>query len=135
VKAILFITAFGFLTNACAATPGPRNRDAGYSRDVITREELAVHSFANMYDVVSSLRPQWIRGPLANAGMGTNSVSSTPTIYLDGRELGELEMLKSLSAETGQRLQYYSPTAAQSKFGTRYARPVIEVTTRGRQGM
>lgn len=110
---------------ACASTGGRTS----YDRDRITREELEERSYANLYDVVSALRPNWLRTAMG-AGGGTSA--STPLVYVDGRRLGDTGELRSVSAQAVQSARYLSATEAQNRYGMAEARPVIDVTTRGR---
>ncbi len=110
------------LTAACA-TGGARS--PAYDRDRISREELDERSYANLYDIVSSVRSNWLRAPMG-------SQSSTPLVYVDGRRMGGVEMLRSISAQAADQVRYLTATEAQSRYGMSEARPVIEVVSRGR---
>jgi hypothetical protein len=124
--------SFAFALAACA-TPNPSSGSArGYDRSVLSREEIAQRSFDNMHSVVTSLRSGWLRPPLSGSGLGARSVTAAPTIYVDGRLLGALELLKTFSAESVEQARYYNATDAQNRFGTAVATPVIELVTRGR---
>ncbi len=114
------------LTTACASSGG---RSPGYDRDRISTEELEERSFANMYDVVSSMRPNWLRTAMGPSG---SSATSSPLVYVDGRRLGGTDMLRSVSAQSVRSARYLSATEGQNKYGMAEARPVIEITTQGR---
>lgn len=122
------------------------------NRDALSRDELAAKPAANLYDVVMSLRSQWMRGPATRrstvgattrAGGGgfggdPEAASSSVTagavpgtvVYLDGRALGPLTALRTIPAETAERICYYSLNRAQGKFGLSVQAPVVEVITR-----
>lgn len=117
---------------ACATPQGGSAPARNVDRSVITREEIAQRSFDNMHSVVASLRSDWLRPPLGGTGLGGNSATAPPTVYVDGRQLGPVDLLKTFSAESVERVRYYSATAAQAKFGTAASTPVIELYTRGR---
>ena len=107
---------------------------------------------ANLYDVVMSLRSQWMRGPATrrstvgatvSAGGGgfggdPEAASSAVTagavpgtvVYLDGRALGPLTALRTIPAENAEKICYYSLNRAQGKFGLSVQAPVVEVITR-----
>ena len=122
------------------------------NRDALSREELAAKPAANLYDVVMSLRSQWMRGPAArrstvgvtsraggggfggdpeaaSSGVTAGAVPGT-VVYLDGRALGPLTALRTIPAENADRLCYYSLNRAQGKFGLSVEAPVLEVITR-----
>ena len=122
------------------------------NRDALSREELAAKPAANLYDVVMSLRSQWMRGPATrrstvgatvSAGGGgfggdPEAASSAVTagavpgtvVYLDGRALGPLTALRTIPAENAEKICYYSLNRAQGKFGLSVQAPVVEVITR-----
>ena len=125
----MLLAGMMLLATACASA-GTSTRST-YQRDLISEAEMKAEAtqYSNLLDVVSGLRPNWLRPPLGASGA---SAASGPVVWLDGREFGEAEMMKQLSKDSAVSLRYYSATAAQSKFGMREARPVIEITTRGR---
>lgn len=110
------------LATACASGA---SRGGSYDRDRITREELESRAGANLYDIVNSSRSNWLR---AQAGTG----GGTPLVYVDGRRLGGLELLRSINVSTVEEVRYLSASAAHSRYSMSDARPVIEVISRGR---
>ena len=127
----MLLAGMMLLATACASTGTGTSTRSTYQRDLITEAEMKAEAtqYSNLLDVVNGLRPNWMRPPLGASGA---SAASGPVIWLDGREFGEADMMKQLSKDSAVSLRYYSATAAQSKFGMREARPVIEITTRGR---
>ena len=119
---------------ACAPRATSSSPSRSQDRSVITREEIAQRSFENIYSVVASLRSDWLRPPLGGTGFAARSATAPPTVYVDGRHFGALELLKTFSAESVERIRYYSATDAQNRFGTAVESPVIEVVSRGRDG-
>ena len=132
----LVLAAVLMSTVACASGGGAGEtaaRSPSYNRDVLTAEELAQRSYANMYDVVGALRPNWLRPPMGGAGMGS-SAAAAPAVYVDGRRLGDTETLKQVSAQSVAIARYYSATEAQNRFGLSAMTPVIDLTTKGKAG-
>jgi hypothetical protein len=128
---VLSVCALVVATGACgphAQTSPPARRS---DRNLITREEIAQRSFDNMHSVVSSLRSDWLRRPLSGSSVGATSAAPA-TIFLDGRLIGDLDILKSFSAESVERVRYYTVTEAQNRFGMTATTPVIELISRGR---
>lgn len=126
------------------------------SRDVITRAEIEAKPSANLHIVISSLRSHWLRGS-ANArsnmsitsratsggggfmadpdaspttGVGAGGAATT-VVYVDGRRFGALTSLRSMPAETVEKVCYFPLNRAQNRFGMQVETPVIEVFTRG----
>ena len=112
---------------ACGSrqTTGPESA----SRYVISREVLAARPTANLFDIVVANRPQWLQDPLAG-GVGGTGLSS-PEVYADGRRLGPLMILRTLSAGDAEKVCYFRPSHAQNRFGLTAQRAVVEVFTRG----
>ena len=129
---LMGVVAIALATNACAAKTGESRPDRRYDRNVLTREELAQRSTENMYNVVSSMRSDWMRRPLSGTAVAGRTAAAPPMIFLDGRRIGEFDMLKSFSAESIEQARYYAATDAQNRFSTPVAIPVIELTSRGR---
>ena len=124
------ILALILALGACASQ-GTR-ADRSYDRDLLSREELAGRSTENMFNVVSSMRSDWLRRPLGGSSVAGRTAAAPPLVYLDGRRIGEFDALKSFSAESVEQARYYSATEAQNRFNTTIATPVIELTSRGR---
>ncbi|HEY0970168.1 MAG TPA: hypothetical protein VGE02_04215 [Gemmatimonadales bacterium] len=122
----LLTVALLALTTACASTSG---RSSTYDRDRLSREELEVRPQSNMYDTVVALRSNWLRS--IRGGIG-GRVNVTPLVYVDGRPLGNVEVLRSVSTQSVQSARYMSASEAQNRYGMSEARPVIDISTRGR---
>lgn len=136
---------------AAAPTPAAKNTN----RDVIARSDLDAKPSANLYDVVSSMRSQWLRGPatarqsmtvtagvFGRQGEGTRAVINDPNmatasgvaiavVYLDGRPFGAIASLRTMPAEAAEKICYFTVNRAQGRFGLAVESPVIEVFTRG----
>jgi hypothetical protein len=115
--------------NACASRP--KNAGSNVDRNLISRAQIAQRSSDNMHGVISLVRPDWLRPPLGAASFGSGT--ARPVVYLDGRPLGDLDLLRSFSAESVERARYYVVTEAQAKFGMMATTPVIELISRGRE--
>lgn len=114
-------------TAAPAAAPAParaRRRDT----NLITAEEVATQSARDAYDVVSRLRPRWLRGYAAanNHSGGTDQV----VIFLDGTRMGAVQELRRITATTVGEMRYIPSEEAVARWGMGYSAGVIMVTTR-----
>lgn len=112
---------------ALAAAPlGAQRRTA-----VITSEEIegARPAVGTAFDAVRSLRPQWLRARDLTLTTNRDMPVEVPPlrVYLDGREVGDLEYLKTISTEIVQELRFLSANEAASRFGPTSG-PVIAVT-------
>jgi hypothetical protein len=137
-----------------------RGKRPRVNRDRLTREELALKPSATLFDIVMTQRAQWMRGPAtARSTSGVMpSQSSRPcgapvafgqtaedkpctsvvagtlagtVVYLDGRHLGEMTILRTMPVETAEKMCYYTMNQAQGRFGMAVKSPVVAVFSRG----
>ncbi len=100
------------------------------SQYLIPRAELQARPAASVFDIISATRPTWLHPPVGStAAGGTGTV--TPEVYVNGRSVGPLEVLRTISSGEAEKVCYFRPTHAQSRFGIIAKRAVIEVFTRG----
>jgi hypothetical protein len=98
--------------------------------DLITAEEIQAAERTDALQIVTALRPQWLRGrgtDTANPAARTRVV-----VYMDGIRMGPAESLASISASTVASIQYLDGQRATSRFGLDHGSGAILVTTRGR---
>lgn len=113
------------LTGACVSRPAGEvpGRPTGTS-DVITRAEIERGQWSNVYDLVSNLRPRWVRsrGPdsLENPGQ--------VQVYVDGTRLGDVQLLRTLPTHAIERLEWIDPVSAAGRWGLDHAHGVIFIT-------
>src|SRR5262245_22595070 len=105
MRAILFGVAL-LAASACSSGPKSRPVQQSFDRSRLSRDELATRKSDNMHTVVSSLRPNWIVTPLGAAGVGSTAATAPTTIYLDGRELGGVEFLRTIGAESVETARF-----------------------------
>jgi hypothetical protein len=103
---------FGSLVMACSSTPSAGTKVTQASRDNVTSMEIEATSASSAMDLVSKLRPHWLRqGGTASIGGGaiTNQVT---LVYLDGNRLGGVDALRSISAGSVRSMQWIPATRA-----------------------
>jgi len=95
----------------------------------ISEGEIGELEFHTAYEVIQTLRPQWLRS------RGVNSfIDPTPSfadVFLDGTFIGKLEYLWNVSAMNVKELRFWGPAEAGVRFGMGYPRGVIEITSKG----
>jgi hypothetical protein len=114
------ITALGLALLGCASGGAP----AGESRsgespsrrrgDVITREEIAHGQYASAYDVVRTLRPQWL------VPRGSDTILSAPgevQVRVDESWLGGIATLRSVASVGIEAIRWVDPVAAAGRWG------------------
>jgi hypothetical protein len=108
---------------ACASTP-TKVRDS----TIITAEEVEASHEANAYEVVSKLRPAFLRS--RGRTTITTGASEFPSVFVDGQFYGDLNSLRTIIAPQVRLIRYYNGPDAVTRFGMLYGSGAIEVTTR-----
>jgi hypothetical protein len=116
----------GLLAVSCAVPPGT---DSGSTADAITREEIDRGQWADAYDLVSTLRPRWVRGRGPDSFANPGQVQ----VYVDGTRLGDVELLRSLPTVAIERVEWVDPVSSAARWGLDHAHGVILITY-GREG-
>lgn len=109
---------------ACVSAPTNSVRDS----TIITAEEVAASLETNAFEVVSKLRPAYLR----SRGRTTlyTGASEFPSVFVDGQLYGDLNSLRTITASHIRLIRYYNGPDAVTKFGMLYGSGAIEVTTR-----
>lgn len=117
---LLVVCAVG----ACAGAPGatvPR------TRNLITVEEIAQTTFTSAFEVIQSLRPEFLRT------RGATSVRHPPEyalVYVDGMRAGGLDTLRTIPREALLEVRYLSGVDATTLYGTGHGGGAIQIMTR-----
>jgi hypothetical protein len=124
--------------------PPAMRPDVASARQVITREEINGAGAANAYELVRSLRKEWLmpRGlnsfresARGSADFGEEMVvvpgADHVIVYLDNARLGGTQYLAEVALETIGRVEFIEPSQATFRWGTGHAHGVILVTTMG----
>jgi hypothetical protein len=118
---------------ACAPA---RTSSVSRSSNALTAEELAAFKLEGRtaYEVVSRLRPAWlrVRGIQSITGVTSADSSEFALVIVDGHPLGRISVLRDIQAYQLSNLRYYDPSESGGRFGTRGANGVIEVRLKGR---
>jgi hypothetical protein len=100
---------------------------------VLTAEEIerARLNVSTAYDVVQMLRPRWLQQhELARLpGSPSHPLEDTSVrVYLNDRNMGAADFLKTLSVEMVQEMRWLSVNEAASRFGPTNGQAAIAVT-------
>lgn len=121
--------AVAVLCAACASTGETASRS---SSTTLTREEIASVNVANLYDVVSRIRPRWlvVRGSRAFAGGGDGRI----LVYQGTTYLGDVEILRQLDPDYAQSMRYLDAATANATLSATNANvhAAIVIETRAR---
>ena len=114
------------------ATRGPSTASpAGdtASRDFLMREEMDRSQWPNAYEMVRSLRPQWLRV------RGRDTITGQPgtvQVVLDGVRLGTTDALRTLPLGGIAYFQWLDGISASQRWGTGFGNGAIFISTRPR---
>ena len=109
---------------ASAVAPAPAKRKQNPT--LITTDEIRESSATTAYEVVSRLRPAWLR----KRGMSSFNREEMILVYRDGLRMGPPEALRQLNADQIESISYMDGIQATQRFGTDHGNGVIVVTTR-----
>ena len=102
------------LLSACASSTQGTSSTSANTRestaDYITSIEVAATPVANVYDLISRLRPQWLR--TQPGSIRGNTRSQVIAVYLDDARIGDVGTLRTLSTSGVKTLRYYDATRA-----------------------
>jgi hypothetical protein len=126
MRSILFVGVLA-TSIACASTG---TSASGVRRDsnVITEQEIATSNGSNAYEVVSRVRPAFLkqRGQTTI----TQGGSVYATVYVNSQQYGDVTSLRGISADQIREIRYYSSSEAVAKFGSQNGTGVIQIITK-----
>ena len=127
----VFLASCALLLAGAPLRAQKQSRPPKSSSTLITAEEIdrSRPNVGNALDAVKSLRPRWlrVREIVQLPGAGTDMQMTQIRVYMDDRDIGNLEMLGSFPAEQVYTLRYLSTNEAGARFGPS-AGPGIVVT-------
>ena len=92
-----------------------------YQKKVLTAEEIEKGAqITTAYDAVSRLRPMWLNPQdvtFQSAGAGQSGQVAQVRVYVNAFNVGDVEYLKSVSAESVQEMRFLSQNETASRFG------------------
>ncbi len=117
--------AFLLLITACAAGgqgAGTDSGSGGARRDRITADDLEGVVEDNAYDVISRMRPGWLR---------RRGRSLLPAVFRDNIRVGtDIEALRSIRLQNVFEIRYLNAGDATMRWGTGFTGGVIQIVTR-----
>ena len=109
--AALFLTLPGCASSS-AASGESKAPPSTASQDKITSIEISGTSGATAYELVSRLRPAWLRAGAAGSMGGGRITQQTTLVYLDGTRMGSLEALRTIQSAGIRSMQWISSIRA-----------------------
>lgn len=124
---VLGLLALPLLMGACASTGG-----AGPSRssNVISTEEIdALPGLQTAHEAIQQLRPNWLRSR-GSVSLQAPAEASFPIIFMNGRRMGDMNMLRSIPISDVGSARFMSAREATTLHGTGYPAGIIDISTR-----
>ena len=115
------------------SAPRPRPNT---NRNLITAEEIAAHPSRDLYELVRSIRPAWLRGTAATTTSYRSGNENIPDVHTrlvvmhDGLRLGELQELRRIPIATVGEVRYLDSREAVARYGGGFGGGAIVVTSR-----
>jgi len=127
VKKLVFVAAI-VGSSACASTGGTSKMK---DYNVIQQSEITAQSGTNAYDVISHLRPQYLKTRGRTSIQAQPSVSSEyASVFVDSQYFGDLTSLRDIAAINIKEIRYLPANEAVTRYGMQYGNGVIEIRTR-----
>lgn len=125
VSAVVLAVALAVGGCASAERSGTRNSD------VITMETIQYSTASNVFQLIQSERPAWLRRRGAiTMRTGEEGLEDTPIIvYVDSGRFGTLADLTSLSLQGITEVRRLSAADATQRYGTGHPRGAIVIST------
>lgn len=111
-----------FVLTACV-TPGLEGVPSG-GPDLIVKEQIEANNSATAYQVVESLRPNWLRVRGKN-GYTLGAIQ----VYVDNLRVGGTGVLHQLASSSVYSIRWYDGITASGRWGLDHGNGVIYVLT------
>lgn len=124
------VQVLAFVGLAACASAGASSHPAK-DYNVITQDEITAQNGVNAYDVISHLRPQYLKT------RGRTTIQSQPTVsseyasvFLDSQYYGDLNSLRNIASINIREIRYLPANESVTRYGMQYGNGVIEIRTR-----
>ena len=117
VRALVPLCAMALVASAAPAESKPKSSSTLITQDEIERARPSV---GNAFDVVRLLRPRWLgraREMVLMPQPGSDARMAEIHVYMDERDKGDIEFLRTIPAELIYSLKYMSMTEVGARFG------------------
>jgi len=113
-RVLVPVCAAVLIASSLAAQGPPKS-----SSTLITAPEIERSGVGNAFEAVQLLRPRWLRARevLQLPSAGSDMRMSQIRVYIDERDKGDLEFLKTIPAEQIYTLRFMSTTEVGARFG------------------
>jgi hypothetical protein len=123
------LCTIGLLAGGCASS-GASPPVGARTRNLITQEEIEQANARTAYDLVQSLRPEYMRSRGVTSTRDDPRTGGLPVVYQNGTFYGPLESLGGINPGIIREIRYLNARDATTRFGTNVANGVIEIITK-----
>lgn len=124
------LSGLAFLAVVGCASAGTSSHPAK-DYNIITQDEITAQNGVNAYDVISHLRPQYLKT------RGRTTIQTAPTVaseyasvFLDSQYYGDLNSLRNIASINIKEIRYLPANESVTRYGMQYGNGVIEIRTR-----
>jgi hypothetical protein len=118
-------TATAAILVAAACTSSRIAPRPAVDRNLLVQEQFADHGFNTAYDVIESMRSNW----LAARGPDSFTTPSQVQVYLDGTRVGGVDMLRTIDLRPVTYMRFFDGVAATARWGLDHGAGAIYVST------
>lgn len=115
-------TAVSVMRASTPAVPMPMPRA---DRSVLSRDDIRATQYTNLYDVVATLRGNWLRVRTAESFAKSSAVQ----VYLDMQRLNGVDELRTMSPLNVLSVRFFDPIQASARWGMDHGAGAIFVLT------
>jgi hypothetical protein len=112
------------LTACASQSAGERSERGG--RAMLTSMEMNATGYNDLFAVIQSLRPEWLRTQGATSFRGPEGIH----VYLDGNRMGGVEALQQIATRSISSAQFLSGLEATQRWGLGHGMGAIVISTR-----
>jgi hypothetical protein len=122
---VLLVVVMGGAACAPGKPPEQMERAGARRNDRISREEIKARSWTDAYEIVATLRPNW----LVDRGRDSFGSGAVLQIVMNGVRMGGVTSLRRIPAADVEHFQYYDATSATTRWGMSFGKGAIELST------
>ncbi len=128
-RVIIAIT-LSLMIAGCGSGPAPTSGLGYRNRTILTLEEIRESRTgeSTAFELIQKMRPEYLRSRGASSLRDTTP--ATAVVYVDDIRYGELESLRTMSADQVFQIRYLSASDATTRFGTDHLGGAILITTK-----
>ena len=128
LKRVICVVGVAALS-ACASAGAGNGKIRDYN--VISQSEITQQNGINAFDVISHLRPQYLktRGR-TTIQAGPSVATEYAAVFMDNQFFGDLTSLRNIPSINIREIRYLPANDAVTRYGMQYGNGVIEIRTR-----